>query len=211
MRGLGSEIVIATRNDGKVKEFGPLFSQRGITVKSLRDFADMPEIIEDGATFAANALIKARTVALRLGLPVIADDSGLSVDRLNGEPGVYSARYAGAHASDQQNNRKLLEQLRRLPLSDQRSLEPEPVILSGARFVCAICLVDAAGEPTVEVEACCEGGVIAESRGQHGFGYDPLFYIPAYGKTMAELTIEQKNEMSHRGKAMRLLWEALDK
>ncbi|PZE19942.1 XTP/dITP diphosphatase [Paenibacillus xerothermodurans] len=208
MREIGNEIVIATSNAGKVKEFAPLFQEKGIAVKSLRDFDDLPEIIEDGETFAANALIKARTIALHLRLPVIADDSGLTVDRLGGEPGVYSARYAGAHATDEQNNRKLLDRLKQLPAVGQ-SEAGGPEILSPARFVCAICLVNADGEPVAEVEDYCEGAILPQGRGEYGFGYDPLFYLPAYGKTMAELSIEQKNKVSHRGHAIRRLWEAL--
>ncbi|TDF97600.1 non-canonical purine NTP pyrophosphatase [Paenibacillus piri] len=210
----GSDIVIATRNAGKVKEFAPLFMEKGMTVKSLLDFGDMPDIVEDGQTFAENARIKARTIALRLGIPVVADDSGLCVDKLDGEPGVFSARYAGEHASDEQNNSKLLERLSRLgtpPLAyGDAGGAGAPASLSGARFVCAICLADGEGRPIVEVEADCPGGIIAEPRGANGFGYDPLFYLPEFGQTMAELDIEQKNKISHRGQAIRKLWQALD-
>lgn len=208
----GSELVVATKNAGKVKELAPMFLEKGITVKSLLDFNNMPDIVEDGLTFAENARIKARTIALQLGIPVVADDSGLCVDRLGGEPGVYSARYAGEHATDEQNNRKLLEELKRAgeeakPSSDSAGT---PASLSAARFVCAICLVDAEGQPLVEAEASCEGEIIAEARGANGFGYDPLFYIPQFGKTMAELDLEQKNTISHRGLAIRRLWQALE-
>ncbi|WP_282941236.1 XTP/dITP diphosphatase [Paenibacillus sp. RC67] len=204
MRNLGSEIVVATRNAGKVKEFEPLFRQKGIAVKSLLDYEDIPEIIEDGDTFAANALIKARAVALRLRVPAIADDSGLCVDRLNGEPGVYSARYAGEPSNDQANNLKLLEELSKLPAEGTQSL-------STARFISAICLVDKDGQVVSAVEGYCEGEILAAPRGEHGFGYDPLFYITTLDKTMAELSIEQKNEISHRGKAIQALWSDLDK
>lgn len=210
MPNLGSEIVIATRNAGKVKEFEPLFMQKGITVKSLLDYEDIPDIVEDGATFAANALIKARAIALRLGVSVAADDSGLCVDRLQGEPGVYSARYAGEHGDDEANNRKLLEQLAKLPPPVEGSPEHRIGSLSTARFVSAICLVDAEGRTISEVEGYCEGHIVSEPRGQHGFGYDPLFYIPSLGRTMAELSLEEKNDISHRGQAIRTLWRELD-
>ncbi|GAA4842160.1 hypothetical protein GCM10023310_20120 [Paenibacillus vulneris] len=206
MKNLGSEIVVATRNAGKVKELEPLFRQKGIEVKSLLDYPDMPDIIEDGDTFAANALIKARAIALHLGIPALADDSGLCVDRLNGEPGVYSARYAGEPSNDEANNRKLLEELSKLPRFDgeqTRSLSP-------ARFVSAICLVDAGGQVVSAVEGSCEGEILSSPRGDKGFGYDPLFYIPAMDKTMAELSIDQKNAISHRGRAIQALWDDLE-
>ncbi|MDF2961167.1 MAG: RdgB/HAM1 family non-canonical purine pyrophosphatase [Paenibacillus sp.] len=208
----GSEIVAATRNAGKVKELAPMFLKKGIAVKSLLDFEGMPDIAEDGATFAENARIKAGTIALHLGIPVIADDSGLCVDKLNGEPGVFSARYAGENATDSQNNRKLLEQLKKLAGKTEPSAgkSEKPVSLSAARFVCAICLVDADGNPVAEAEAYCEGEIIAEARGGNGFGYDPLFYIPRFEKTMAELDTEQKNAVSHRGLAIHKLWTALE-
>ncbi|WP_028547642.1 XTP/dITP diphosphatase [Paenibacillus sp. UNC451MF] len=206
MQNLGSEIVVATRNAGKVKEFEPLFRQKGIAVKSLLDYEDIPDIVEDGDTFAANALIKARAVALQLGVPAIADDSGLCVDRLNGEPGVYSARYAGEPANDEANNRKLLEELSKLPAHESQS-----DTLSPARFVSAICFVDAEGRIISEIEGYCEGEILSAPRGDHGFGYDPLFYIPAMNKSMAELSLRQKNEISHRGKAIQALWDDLDK
>lgn len=209
MRELGPEIVIATRNAGKVKEFEPLFHSRGIALKSLRDYAELPEVVEDGETFAANALIKARTIAKHLGVPVLADDSGLCVDELDGEPGVYSARYAGEHATDEANNRKLLDRLHQRR-SSLGSADPEAVAgLSPARFVAALCLVDAKGEAIAEVEGVCHGYIIGEGRGTNGFGYDPLFYVPVLGKTMAELTLEEKNGISHRGHALMALWEAL--
>lgn len=205
-------MVIATKNAGKAREFAPMFLEKGVTVKSLLDFNDMPDIVEDGLTFAENARIKARTIALQFGIPVVADDSGLCVDRLGGEPGVYSARYAGEHATDEQNNRKLLDELNKIAgLAKQTSDFPDkPASLSTARFVCAICLVDAKGDPLVETEASCEGEIIAEARGAGGFGYDPLFYIPQFEKTMAELDLEQKNAISHRGLAIRRLWQALE-
>ncbi|MCS7458765.1 XTP/dITP diphosphatase [Paenibacillus doosanensis] len=211
MLNLGSEVVVATRNAGKVKELEPLFRQRGIAVKSLLDYEEIPEIIEDGDSFAANALIKARAVALRLKVPAIADDSGLCVDRLGGEPGVYSARYAGEPANDEANNRKLLERLSELPAYESGGQGGGPRVLSPARFVSAIVLVDAEGRVVSAVEGSCKGQIIAEPRGDGGFGYDPLFFVPGLGKTTAELSVEQKNEISHRGQAIRALWSDLER
>lgn len=202
------ELVIATRNQGKVKEFAALFQQKGYAVKSLADFNDMPDIVEDGDTFTANALIKATVIAEVLKLPVLADDSGLCVDRLGGDPGVYSARYAGPGASDADNNRKLLDELAALP-----ALEGEDAFASGAlsaaRFVCALVLVDEHGHTVASVEEACPGEILPAPQGAGGFGYDPLFYIPELGKTMAELSVDEKNEYSHRGKAIRSLWTQL--
>ncbi|WP_248927453.1 non-canonical purine NTP pyrophosphatase [Paenibacillus hamazuiensis] len=222
----GKQVVIATRNRGKAKEFASLFREKGIEVLSLADFEGVPDIVEDGATFADNALIKARAVALALHLPALADDSGLCVDKLGGAPGVYSARYSGEGATDAGNNAKLLAELGRLrgeapadagaPGADAgRAAEPAVVaqagggaspLLSPARFVCALCMVNAAGEVIASAEETCEGAIIAEPRGEGGFGYDPLFYIPELGKTMAELSVAEKNAYSHRGKAIRSLW-----
>jgi XTP/dITP diphosphohydrolase len=203
---LNNQVVIATRNQGKVKEFAAIFQAKHIEVKSLADFKDLPEIIENGDTFAENALIKARTIALALNMPVLGDDSGLCVDKLGGAPGVFSARYAGPAATDEDNNRKLLEQL---GARDSQSKDAPRIALSPARFVCAICLVDSDGETIAAVEETCEGEIVAPPRGTGGFGYDPLFYIPELGKTMAELTVAEKNEYSHRGKAIRALWARL--
>ncbi|CAG7630767.1 dITP/XTP pyrophosphatase [Paenibacillus solanacearum] len=208
MLPLGSEIIIATRNKGKMKEFEPMFLQQGITVRSLLDYPELPDIVEDGDTFAANALIKARAVALRFGVPAVADDSGLCVDRLGGDPGVYSARYAGEPSDDAANNRKLLAELAKLDGADSPA---GPTQLSPARFVCAIALVDRTGRPVAEVEGSCEGVIIGEPRGEHGFGYDPLFYIPEQGRTMAELTVSEKNGLSHRAQALGKLWETLSR
>ncbi|SDI10468.1 XTP/dITP diphosphatase [Paenibacillus naphthalenovorans] len=207
----GSEILIATKNAGKVKEFESLFRDKGLTVRSLRDYPDIPDIPEDGETFAANALIKARAIALRFGVAVAADDSGLCVDRLDGAPGVYSARYAGEPPDDAANNRKLLDELGKRAAPAQGPAPGGPVYLSPARFVCAIALVDKHGEPVAEVEGECEGVIIDSPRGERGFGYDPLFYVPELGRTLAELTMEEKNALSHRGRALRKLWDMLDR
>ncbi|SFK70764.1 XTP/dITP diphosphohydrolase [Paenibacillus sp. 1_12] len=229
---LGAEIVVATSNEGKVREFAALFSSEPISIKSLRDYSGLPEIVEDGATFAENAYKKAHTIALSLGVPVVADDSGLCVDALNGEPGVYSARYAGERATDEQNNNKLLKTLLAFDMNKrdgqidsgklipdgygkgEPSAEPStpshnPDSLSRARFVCALCLVDASGQIVAQAQGECEGEIINAPRGNHGFGYDPLFYIPEYGQTMAELSSEQKNRISHRGHALQSLMEVI--
>ncbi|WP_281889133.1 XTP/dITP diphosphatase [Paenibacillus sp. YYML68] len=207
MRLLGSELVLATTNAGKVKELAALLVEHGITVRSLKDYPDIPDIVEDGETFADNALIKARAVAKVLQLPVAADDSGLSVDRLNGAPGVYSARYAGKHGDDEANNRKLVEELLKLDV-DGRPATPEGA-LSAAQFISAMALVGPDGETIALVEGECPGIIVAEAKGQGGFGYDPHFYVPQLGRTMAELSMEEKNGISHRGQALRKLLAAV--
>jgi XTP/dITP diphosphohydrolase len=196
MRLQSNLVVIATRNQGKMKEFADLFGQKGIRVRSLDDYSDLPPIVEDAATFAENARIKAQTISAHLHVPVLADDSGLCVEALGGEPGVYSARYAGEHATDEQNNEKLLREL-------EKVTDPTAILLSPAIFVCALALVDTASHETIETKAECSGFILNEPRGSGGFGYDPLFYIPAIGKTMAELNADEKNEISHRAVALR--------
>jgi XTP/dITP diphosphohydrolase len=195
-------VVIATRNQGKMKEFAELFAEKGIRVRSLDEYTDLPPIVEDGATFAENARIKAKTISAHLHVPVLADDSGLCVDSLGGEPGVFSARYSGEHATDEQNNEKLLRELAKLNNHEGKLLSP-------ATFVCALALVDTATHETIETEAHCSGYIINEPRGAEGFGYDPLFYIPAIGKTMAELNVDEKNQISHRSLALRQFFNLL--
>lgn len=198
-------IIVATRNPGKVKEFQHAFAPLGFTVRSMFDYPDLPEVTEDGRTFAENALKKSRTVAEALGLPVLADDSGLCVDALDGRPGVYSARYAGEGASDADNNRKLLEELE----GQKAGEDTQQPLLSTARFVCALSLYDPADARETTAEGRVEGWITSEQAGCGGFGYDPLFYLPEYEKTMAELTLEEKQAVSHRGQALRLLTERL--
>ena len=208
-------IVVATRNAGKVREFAHLFAQAGIQVAGLADFNDLPDVIEDGNTFRENAEKKARAIAHALRMPVLADDSGLCVDALDGRPGVYSARYAGEPASDEANNRKLLAELNALlarkAIQPQTSMaEGSPIrLLSPARFVCALAFFDPRKEDVLHVEERCEGWIADKPLGDNGFGYDPLFFVPEYGKTMAQLTMEEKAAVSHRGKAMRRLYDAL--
>lgn len=188
-----NELVLATRNPGKVREMVTLLADLGVTVRSLSDVPGAPEVEEDGRTFAENAVKKAETIARFTGLPALADDSGLEVDALGGAPGVFSARYAGEGASDAANNAKLLAALAGVP-PERRT----------ARYRCVLALA-VPGMPTVTVEGVCEGRIAEQPRGSGGFGYDPLFYLPHKGKTMAELAPEEKNAISHRGQALRRL------
>jgi XTP/dITP diphosphohydrolase len=183
-----SILVIATRNKNKLREFREVFKDLHIEVRSLDDFGPTPEAIEDGATFDENAYKKALHTAKILGLPAIADDSGLVVEALNGAPGVYSARYAGENATDDENCDKLLKALR--GVDDRR-----------AHFQCVLSIAVPSG-PALTYEGRCDGIIIDEKRGENGFGYDPLFYFEELGKTFAELSIEEKMRVSHRGKAL---------
>ncbi|UJF32040.1 XTP/dITP diphosphatase [Paenibacillus hexagrammi] len=211
MRLQSNFVVIATRNEGKVREFAKLFEPSGYKVRSLADYTDLPEIVESGETFAENARIKAEIISKHLHVPVLADDSGLCVAALGGDPGVYSARFAGADASDADNNAKLLSELKLLGAKDKPAVQGDhPELLSEASFVCALALIDPVANETIEAEASCEGYILSEPRGQGGFGYDPLFYIPALHKTMAEVTVEEKNEISHRAKALRCFLDRLE-
>jgi XTP/dITP diphosphohydrolase len=211
------ELVIATSNEGKVREFVSMFTPLGIRVRGLRDFPELPDVEEDGSTFAQNAEKKAVTIAKLLGLPVMADDSGLCVDALDGAPGVYSARYSGEGATSARNNAKLLEELGRLQegagaddLVQALPEHPEGLeLLSRARFVCVLAFYDPAAGETLYAEGECPGWIQSELRGEGGFGYDPLFYLPEFKKTMAQLSPEQKNSISHRGEALRKMLELL--
>jgi XTP/dITP diphosphohydrolase len=191
------EIVVATENPGKLREIKESLREMDVQILSLGDLPSLPPIIEDGNTFRENALKKARTVAHHTGKLTIADDSGLEVDYLNGEPGVRSARFAGEDASDVDNNRKLLTCLQDIP-SSQR----------GAVFHCVIAVVDPQGRESA-IEGICRGVIGKKERGTMGFGYDPLFIIPDLGKTLAELPLEEKNRISHRGKALAALKKVL--
>lgn len=208
------ELVVATRNAGKAREFAALLEPFGIAVRSLNEYPDIPDIPEDGQTFADNALIKARTVSELLGVPALADDSGLCVEALDGRPGVYSARFAGPGARDADNNAKLLAELERLAAEGRLAAEEVEVDgrkarrLSPARFVCALALY-APGEPLLQAEGQCEGFVIDTPFGANGFGYDPLFYIAELGQTAAQLAPERKNAISHRARAIRKLQDLL--
>ncbi|MCA1031958.1 XTP/dITP diphosphatase [Bacillus timonensis] len=193
------EILIATKNSGKVKDFEQLFSPYGYQVKSLYDFPDIPDVEETGTTFRENAQLKAETISKALNQIVIADDSGLEVDALDERPGVFSARYAGVEKNDKANLEKVLEELKEIPL-DKRT----------ARFRCALALV-IPNEKTILVEGMCEGKIIDRPIGENGFGYDPIFYLERLGKTMAQLTKEEKNKISHRANALNNLGEELKK
>ena len=195
------ELILASRNKKKIREVEAILATHfpGIRILSLDDIGFEGDIEEDGTTFEENALIKARTAmaAADNRIAAIADDSGLAVDALNGDPGVYSARYAGGHGDDAANNALLLKNLAHLPV-EQRT----------ARFVCCIALVYPDGrEMTVRGET--EGLIIDDARGDGGFGYDPYFYYEPFGKTFSELTAEEKNAISHRGKAIAKLADKL--
>jgi XTP/dITP diphosphohydrolase len=185
------KIVLASGNRGKLKEFQQLLGDCGFEVLPQSDF-NVPEAEETGLSFVENAIIKARHAAKYSGLPAIADDSGLEVDALNGRPGIYSARFAGNNASDQTNNEKLLADLLDIP-ERQRS----------ARFQCLLVLMRHANDPTPLIcQGTWEGRILFAARGENGFGYDPLFYVPEQNCSSAELPPTIKNTISHRGKAM---------
>jgi XTP/dITP diphosphohydrolase len=186
------KIVLASRNKKKIEELRQLLSEllSNVEVLSLDDVGITGDIEEDGTTFEENALIKAR-VAAGSGYIGVADDSGLTVDALGGAPGIFSARYAGEHASDEENNRKLLDALKDTPDGER-----------DAHYVAAVACVFPDGRSFV-VQERCDGVMIRDARGENGFGYDPYFYIPEKGKTFAEMSAEDKHKMSHRGKAMR--------
>ncbi|HZW67811.1 MAG TPA: XTP/dITP diphosphatase [Pseudogracilibacillus sp.] len=185
------KIIIASGNKGKIAEFKALFEKENIKILSLADLpVEIPEIEETGVTFHENAQIKAETVAKTLNLPVIADDSGLVVDALDGEPGVYSARYAGEPVNDHNNNEKLLNAMNHLKESER-----------SARFVAVLALARP-GEKTIYFEGHCEGKIALQAAGEFGFGYDPIFIPKGYSKTMAQLPQEEKNSISHRYHAL---------
>lgn len=187
------KMVAATNNKGKLAELVSILSNLGIEVISLDEAGFNEEIIESGKTFEENALIKAETVMRKTGLSAIGDDSGLEIDALNGEPGIYSARYA----EPGKRKKTVLEKLQGVP-EEKRT----------ARFVCAIACVLSNGEKIV-TKGTCEGIIINECRGEGGFGYDPIFYVPEYSQTFAEMPLELKNSISHRAKAIRLMVEKL--
>jgi len=184
-------IIVATQNKGKAKDFAAIFQPYGYNVLTLHDVATDMDIEETGTTFEENAILKAQALAERLQMFVIADDSGLVIDALNGAPGVYSARYAGLEKSDEANMDKVLGELSQV--DDHKRT---------ARFCCAIAL---AGPNTITrtVTGTCEGIIARQKKGENGFGYDPIFFIPELGKMMAELTPEQKSAISHRGNAIK--------
>jgi len=191
------KLLVATGNAGKLREIRALFSAHEIEVLGLGDVGNAPDVVEDGDSFAANATKKAVEVARACNCLTLADDSGLVVPALEGAPGIYSARYAGEGANDEKNNHKLLSEL------EQRELK-----LSPAYFCCVMALAEPNGECQL-FEGRIHGVILDQFRGQEGFGYDPLFLVPEYGKTLAELPIEVKNRISHRGAALRQVLSAL--
>ncbi|MEQ9855900.1 XTP/dITP diphosphatase [Pectobacterium versatile] len=192
------KVVLATGNPGKVRELASLLADFGLDIVAQTELGvDSAE--ETGLTFIENAILKARHAAQITGLPAIADDSGLAVDALGGAPGIYSARYAGADASDQQNLDKLLLTLKDVPDEQRR-----------ASFHCVLVYLRHAEDPTpIVCHGSWQGVLTHEAAGSGGFGYDPIFFVPELGKTAAELTREEKNAQSHRGQALRLLLDAL--
>ncbi|OKL38276.1 XTP/dITP diphosphatase [Domibacillus mangrovi] len=193
-----NEVIIATKNSGKAKEFIQMFESYGITVKTLIDYPELPDVEETGETFAENALLKAESAARLTGRPAIADDSGLVIDALDGRPGVYSARYAGIDKDDKANNRKVLKEMAEV-VDDQRS----------ARFKCVLAVSFPDDRESIIVEGDCEGRIAYEESGTNGFGYDPLFIPEGFDQTMAQLEPNMKNEISHRAKALRKLQVSL--
>ena len=190
-------LVIATRNKGKTLEIKELLKNFPVDIKNLDDFGPIPHLEEDGDTFDENAYKKASFAARILGLPALADDSGLIVEALDGAPGIHSARYAGENATDKQRYLKLLDEMK--GKSNRK-----------AAFECVISIAVPTG-PALTYEARCEGLIAKEPAGSNGFGYDPVFFYPPYKKTFAQITIEEKNLISHRGKALAELKSEFDK
>ncbi|RKJ43030.1 XTP/dITP diphosphatase [bacterium 1XD8-76] len=197
-------VIVATGNKDKVKEIKEILSDMDALVVTMKDAGVSAEPEEDGATFLENAVIKAKAVAEKAAKSsdwkdavVMADDSGLVIDALNGEPGIYSARYMGHDTSYREKNANLIERMDNVP-EEERS----------ARFVCAVAAVCPGGK-ILTAEAAMEGRIAYEERGQGGFGYDPIFYLPEFDRTSAELSPEEKNSISHRGKALRMMREKL--
>ncbi len=191
-------LVLASNNQGKVREFNALLSDLGFEVFPQGHF-NIPSVEETGLTFVENAILKARAACQATNLPALADDSGIEIDALKGAPGIYSARFAGENATDEQNNQLLLEKLKETP-QEQRT----------ARYQCILVYMRHALDPTPLIcQGTWEGTILFEPRGNHGFGYDPLFYVSEYNCSSAELSPEIKNTLSHRGKALHLLHEQL--
>ncbi|WP_129045281.1 XTP/dITP diphosphatase [Companilactobacillus metriopterae] len=184
------EIIVATKNPNKAKEFQKIFEDTQYEVKTLFDFPDAPNIIENGTTFEENAKLKAHTISEKYNVPVIADDSGLCVDALHGKPGVYSARFAGDH-NDAANNAKLLSELGGVALQDRT-----------ATFMTTLVFTDPEKSDDLVVTGELKGLIAIFPNGDNGFGYDPLFYVPELEKTLAQLSMDEKNEISHRGRAI---------
>jgi len=187
---MSQEILLATRNQNKKEELQQMLNDLDIRVLTLEDIDSLPEVEEDGQSFEENAVKKSVVIASSSGLVCLADDSGLVVDALDGQPGIYSARFAGDDADDQKNNKKLLKLMCDIP-EERRT----------ARFICAIAISDSKGNIEI-VKGSCEGRIAFEPFGKDGFGYDPLFIPRGFSKTFAELNPEEKNRISHRGRAL---------
>ena len=186
------KVVLASGNQGKLREFYRILGGAGFEIAPQSDF-DVVDVPETGLTFVENAIIKARNAAQQSGLPALADDSGIEVDALNGRPGIYSARYSGK--GDDANNQKLLEEMKDIP-DGERS----------ARFRCCIVYMRHADDPSPLIaDASWEGSIMHELSGANGFGYDPLFFVPTHGTSSAELSPDEKNAISHRGKALQMM------
>lgn len=197
LAGVGDTILIATKNEGKTREFRKFFERFGYQVENLNNYPDLPDVAETGMTFEENARLKAETIAELTGKMVLADDSGLKVDALGGLPGVWSARFSGPEATDERNNSKLLHELAMVFEIKDRS----------AQFHCTLVMA-APNRESLVVEADWDGYIGMERRGENGFGYDPLFLVGETGKTAAELSLEEKNQISHRAQALEKLVEA---
>ena len=191
------ELVLATRNRHKAQELASLLSDLGISIRTMDAFPQVPDVIEDGKTCEANAIKKARAVSRATGLLAVADDTGLEVDALGGQPGVYAARYAGEHVTYEDNWRKLVRELSGVPY-DRRT----------ARFITVAAIASPSGEVQV-AEGQLQGIITEEPAGAQGFGYDPVFFVPELGKTLAELSPDEKNRISHRAKAFAQVREIL--
>ncbi len=193
-----AELVLATTNRHKAAELQALLSDVGVRIRTLAEFPDAPEVVEDGTTCEANAIKKATAIANHTGLPAMADDTGLMVEALGGRPGVYAARYAGEQATYEDNCRKLLGELQGVPVAKR-----------GARFVTVVAFVPRPGVQAQVVEGALDGVIAEQPAGTHGFGYDPVFVVPELGKTLAQLTSEEKNRISHRARALAKVREIL--
>ena len=192
------KIVLASNNVGKAREISEILEAYGLSVVPQSDFG-VPEIPETGLTFVENALLKARNACHHTGLPAIADDSGLEIDALNGAPGLYSARFAGEGATDEINLQKALTELKGVPEAQR-----------GARFQCLMVLLEHENDPTPLIcQGAWEGRILLAPQGENGFGYDPIFYVPEHQCSSAQLTPEQKNTLSHRGKALKIMAEKI--
>ncbi len=193
------ELLVATRNKKKLKEIKELLQDLDLTITSLADYPDLPMIEEDGKTFAENAIKKAATIALYTKKLTMGEDSGIEIKALNNRPGVFSARYSGDNATDKKNNAKLLKELKGIPSAKRQ-----------ARYRCLVALVDRHGIVDV-VRGSCSGLIATKERGTNGFGYDPLFVIPRYGKTFGELPCEIKANISHRARAFKKIKKVIQK